>query len=273
MTKNLTSRIAILICVLFCFSFQTDNDWKDMTSKDVAALFAKYPTKKSNLGPSDVEWDNPVYKSIADTVLHYPVCVFMIYTKQHQLEQDSLQKAEANKGNKKVRTGILSTWHCVPGQPNVIPVYAEANNEIGKSHTIYEIVFGHVQAWILCAYSPIAAIFSNVPDFNAGMEYQGQNIGTEIWTETHTRYLIDKYDSIYIWGGCVGSKAKYTHKGITVTVPEYYWKIIKYGNNTECWLMPNSPSEGYDMITQRVSTVDNLIAKLKFDPTKVLNQN
>jgi hypothetical protein len=51
------------------------------------------------------------------------------------------------------------------------------------------IAKGHCQAWILMAWSTDAAILSNTYTFNAGMEYQGQNIGTELATEEFCRKL------------------------------------------------------------------------------------
>jgi hypothetical protein len=42
------------------------------------------------------------------------------------------------------------------------------------------IAKGHCQAWILPAWPAHAAILSDTHTFNAGMEFQRQNIWTEI---------------------------------------------------------------------------------------------
>jgi hypothetical protein len=73
------------------------------------------------------------------------------------------------------------------------------------------IARGHCQAWILLAWSADAAILSDTYTFNAAMEYQGQNIGTELATEELCRKLTGfkgsaLTDSVKIWCGTFGSK-------------------------------------------------------------------
>jgi hypothetical protein len=270
-------RFIFLALALVSFAFV--NDHVPTNSKEVAELFKQYPTHKSTLCTACVEWDNPYYKAIADTVQNYPVCSFMVYTREHAHQEDSLQavlKAElkaSGKSSASGRSGILSAWHCLPGQPNTLFVYKEANQEIGKPNTPYEIALGHVQAWILCAWSRLGAIFSDVPTFNAGMEFQGQNVGTEIWTETHCRDLVEQYDTVFIWGGCTGAQGTYTAKGVKVTVPAYYWKVIKYAGQTECWYMPNQVGETQDKISKRVKDLAYIKQSLGFDPTKIFQAN
>lgn len=230
----------------------------------VHQLYAKYPTIKSNLCTACKEWDNPYFKSIADTQLHQPKVVYYIYTKAHQDQQIAA---------KIPRTGIFAAWSPVLGQPDLSKVYYNANKPIKSS--INKLVWGHCTAWITLAWCKDAAIFSDTQDFNEGMEVQGQNIGTEIATEEYCRDLLAKgvTDSIHIWCGVYGNQAQYTFDNVTVTMPENYWKIITYKvkgiAKTEAWLMPNLVTETRAILPQRVVNADNVIKLLGFNPIKI----
>lgn len=78
------------------------------------------------------------------------------------------------------------------------------------------IAKGHCQAWILLTWCTDAAILSDTYTFNAAMEYQGQNIGTELATEELCRELAGHgkpavTDRVHIWCGTFGNQCKYTH--------------------------------------------------------------
>lgn len=225
----------------------------------VKQLYAKYPTIKSELCPACRLWDNNIYRSIADTVAHFPLCEYYCYTKAHE---------QAQIAAKIPRTGIYAAWHPVTGQPDMQAVYTAANKQLKV-----EMAKGHVVAWITAAYSKDAAILSDTYDFNCAIEYQGQNVGTEIATENYTRKLALKYDTIEIWGGCfAGDKPMtVTANGITATIPSDYWKIIKYNGKYECWFLPNLPTETQAMIPKRTIALKDLILILGFDPQQILN--
>jgi hypothetical protein len=142
---------------------------QEINAAYVKALYIRYPTQKSDHCASCKLWVNPYYKSIADTAAHMPLLTYYVYTRAHRLEQEALDLP---------REGIYSSWHSAYGQPNETPLYRYANKNSADM-----IAKGHCQAWILMAWSADAAILSDTYTFNAAMEYQGQNIGTEIETE------------------------------------------------------------------------------------------
>jgi hypothetical protein len=256
-----------LITILFAFSayFATAQQFN---AAYVKALYQKYPTQKSDFCPACKLWVNPYYKSIADTERHAPLLTYYIYTKAHRLQQETANVP---------RVGIYATWHPAYGQPDETKVYKQANVESPDM-----IAKGHCQAWILLAYDADGAIFSDTYTFNAGMEYQGQNVGTEIATEELCRKLTGYRvpavtDSVKIWCGTFGSKQTYTAGNITVTMPAYYYKIIQYPDRetstvvTQCYWMPNLPTEKRALLPQRLVDHAMLVGNLGFDPLKVLN--
>jgi len=245
----------------------------------IKALYAKYPVKSfsiprySNLS----EWDNPFYKSIADLKRHMPICEYSVVTKEHRIIQEALYAS-----NKKIRSGVFAGWFVVPGDDNILSLYGLENKVIGKPMSIWEVVYGHCGlCYVLAAWCPDGMFFSDAIDYNAAMEYQGQNIGTQIASEDTTRLLlgwVDKakhkvtvVDTVQIWGGCyAGPNAKtVTFKGKTVTIPDEYWKIIKFGNQTVCYWMPNLVTENQILLSKRHITYANLVKNLGFDPEKI----
>jgi len=234
----------------------------------VKALYKKYPTQKSSLCPSCLLWVNPYFKSIGDTLNHTPKITYYIYTRAHREEQERLNLP---------RKGIYGSWHSVAGQPDETKVYRQANKIIGKPNSARMIAKGHCQAWILLAWNADAAILSDTYTFNAAMEYQGQNVGTEIATEELCRKLTGfkseaVTDSVRIWCGTSGSQEVYNQGGMNVTVPSHYYKIIRYynhnigGNITICYWMPNSPTEKKGMLPKCVISYETLVKNLGFDP-------
>ena len=142
------------------------------------------------------------------------------------------------------------------------------------------IAKGHCQPWILLAWSPDAAILSNTYTFNAGMEFQGQNIGTELATEELCRKLtgykvMPVTDSVKIWCGTFGGIQTYAKSGITITVPEYYYKVVGYhdhitGNDILLtYWMPNDPKESRSKLKDRMITYPELVARLGYDPKQI----
>ncbi|MFD2871968.1 DNA/RNA non-specific endonuclease [Mucilaginibacter ximonensis] len=211
----------------------------------VKALYQKYPTQKSDFCPACKLWVNPYYKSIADTVKHAPVVTYYIYTKAHREQQEAANVP---------RTGIYAAWHPAYGQPDETKVYKAANQQSADM-----IAKGHCQAWILLAYDADGAILSNTYTFNAAMEYQGQNIGTEIATEELTRKLTLTNDTVKIWCGTWG----------TFSIPSHYWKVIEYNQTTLAYWMPNLPDEKRSKLPERVIAYNDLVQKLGFDPRAV----
>jgi hypothetical protein len=209
-------------------------------AKYVHNLYAKYPTVKSNFCPACKLWVNPYFKSIADTQRHMPLITYEYY--------------KANPKSIVKRTGVFSGWHSVIGQVNEDNAYT-ASNKAGKG----EIAKGHCQAWILNSFCADAAILSDTYTFNAAMECQGQNVGTEIATENLTRKLLLTHD-VQVWCGTFGSQGVLSGD----CFPAYYWKVIKYGSTIQCYWMPNLQSEGQSKLV--TCTYQQLIKNLGFDP-------
>jgi hypothetical protein len=260
-----------------------------LSANDIKTEFAKYPTKKSNLCPSCRIWVNPFYESIADTIRHMPIVEHYAYTRQHRLMQQAL-----GTGNRK---GPEAEWHHATAALDVTAVYSYANQQIGRPYSAYEIAYGHCgAAWVLLAWCQWGMVYSDVYDYNAAMEYQGQNVGTEIATEDRCRMLtgwggrsgeiVSETDRIDIWAGTWTDPAKllpnaktkpttYKVGDITVTVPDVYWKIMVYkgrdGNaHLECYWMPNQPGETKDLISARMKPAQFLVQQLGFNPIEIL---
>ncbi|HEK22077.1 MAG TPA: hypothetical protein ENO28_16665 [Bacteroidetes bacterium] len=261
--------LALILFLLFPFflSAQAPN------AAYVKALYQKYPTQKSDLCPACKLWVNPYYKAIADTQKHAPLLTYYVYTRAHRLEQESADVP---------RIGIYASWHPAFGQPDETTVYREANRVIGKPNSAEMIAKGHCQAWILLAWCADAAILSDTYTFNAGMEFQGQNVGTEIATEELCRKLTGYKgealtDSVKIWCGTYGSLRTYTEKGLTITVPSHYYKVIAYhdqqtGNEILLtYWMPNDPAEKKNRLKDRMITYAELVARIGFDPRNIFN--
>ena len=224
----------------------------------VKALYAKYPTVKSNFCPACKEWDNPYFKSIADTQRHIPL-----------VEHEILTKANCDKIPlvKIPRTGIYAAWHPVLGQPDEQGVYTAANVIVKKNGD--EIAKGHVMAWIWNAYDANAAIFSDTYTFNAALQDQSENVGTKIAVENLVRGYL-KTGDVEVWGGTYGSQGTFTDGKVTDVYPAYYWHIIKHGAITDCYWLPNLKTETQVMLPKRVVTFQQLISNLGFDPTIIL---
>ncbi|MDB5088643.1 MAG: non-specific endonuclease [Mucilaginibacter sp.] len=258
-----------LIFILFILCILTKSTTaQEINAAYVKSLYKKYPTQKSAFCAGCKLWVNPYYKSIADTTKHAPLLTFYVYTKAHRLEQEALDLP---------RKGIYASWHAVNGQPAETKLYHYANE-----NSIDMIAKGHCQAWILMAWCADAAILSDTYTFNAGMEYQGQNIGTELATEEFCRKLTGYRgeavtDSVKIWCGTFGAKQSYTLNAVTATVPAYYYKIIQYrdhnvrGDIILCYLMPNEPGEKRNMLSKRIVSYNDLVARLGFDPKLIFN--
>lgn len=248
-----------LIILILCLAWLPAMAQTTYNASYVTQLYAKYPTTKHGLCKACKLWANPVYTSIADTEAHFPVCEYYVYTKAHE---------QAQIAAKIPRTGIYAQWHPVQGQPDMQAVYTQANKQLKV-----EVAKGHVCAWIWCAYDENGVILSDIYDFNAALEYQSQNIGTEISVENYIRKLALTVDTVQVWGGCyAGDKpAIVTANGVTAVIPSDYWKIIRYNGVYECWFLPNLPTETADLLPKRKILLKDLVLILGFDPEQVLH--
>lgn len=242
----------------------------------VNALYKKYPIVKSDFCADCYLWVNPYYKSIANVKEHRPLVEYELYTKANYALTKTLNiQRTPKKGSK--QSGVFGEWHSIPGQPNEDAVYTAANVAVKKIDKKDEIAKGHVQCWILNAFSYDACILSDTYTFNAGAENQSQNVGTEIFTENHNRDLLSTTD-VQCWGGTFsptdttkGNKPHtFTDGKLKDVYADYYWKVIKYGTITECWLMPNNKTGTQATIKNCIIDYTDLVNRLGFDPCKVL---
>jgi hypothetical protein len=238
-----------------------------------AAVRGGFPVSPTGICQDCLLWENPYYLSIADTTKHMPRNTYTVYTRE--------QFYERNK-EKLDRTGSLATWGTVAGIKNENKVYIAANKQIKLAGDNALVQRGHCQPWIMQAYSKDAAIMSNTFTFNCAMAYATQNNGTEKKSEEIARDLVEgpnaKTDALQIWCGTSGKGKGYRAKGVNVTMPLYYYKILKYrdkaGNDKrQCFLMPNRPDQIKDSIIHCHITYEKLKQFLKFDPEQELTQS
>lgn len=256
--KTYQKIFCICLVALFIVFLSVNLFAQTINAAYVNALYKKYPTVKSNFCPACKLWVNPYYKSIADTQRHIPIVTYELFTKSNYALTSKINIP---------RSGVYAGWHPVYGQPNEDNVYTAAN-KAGKG----EISKGHNQCWVLNAFSYDSAILSDTYTFNAACEAQGQNVGTEIATENMTRKLLLTND-VEVWCGTFDThKVTFTDGKITDTYPDHYWKIIKYGQNVDCFWMPNSQEQSQKMLASCIVPLQQLINNLGFDPRTVLNQ-
>jgi hypothetical protein len=257
-------QILILLAVLSSLSAQA----QQINGAYAKALQQKYPSVKSSLCAACKLWVNPYFRSVADTVQHRPLVTHYIYTRAHRLQQEQLHLP---------RTGTYGAWTAGKWQSNETTMYRLANQQSRDM-----IAKGHCQPWILLAWCAEAAILSDTYTFNAAMEYQGQNIGTEIASEEFCRELTGYRkpmvtESVAIWCGTFGSQRVFTKNLTSVTMPAFYYKIIRYRDQASgslielCYWFPNQPDETRDRLAQRMITHERLVGNLGFDPVKVFN--
>lgn len=265
---------ALLIIIVTVWCLHLSAQTPTINAAYAKSLHQKYPSMKSDFCKSCKLWVNPYFKSIADTAEHAPRLTYYVYTREHRLAQEAL---------KLPRSGTYAAWYPSYMQPNETNIYKYANKQIGKPGSMYMIAKGHCQSWILLAWCADAAILSDTYTFNAAMEYQGQNVGTQLETEERCRRLTGwknepgLTDSVKIWCGTFGSQKTYTQKTMSVSVPAYYYKMIEFRDRqngqlvTECYWMPNQPEEKQDLLPKRKLSYADLLAKLGFDPKAIFN--
>jgi hypothetical protein len=246
-----------------------------INSAYVKALYTKYPTVKSAFCPACRLWINPYYKSIADTVKNYPVIEHVIITADNVKQQEAANIP---------RKGVYAGWNITTGAKHLGAVYKYANSTLKKP---IEFAYGHCGlAWILSARDANGAIFSDTETYGEFMEWQGQNVGTMIATEDTTRLLLGATlnevkhtpltNQVDIWAGCVSNldpknpSKVYTVNGVSVTVPDAVWKVIKFNNQIVCYWMPNLNNEVKALLPKRHIAYADLVKRLKFDPIKTL---
>jgi hypothetical protein len=222
---------------------------------------------KSNLCPNCVIWVNRYYTSIADTQKHNPVIVYHLITKRHLEMADSLK---ANKATKIDRAKY--PFKPVEGYPNETKLYNQANKTYRKINPKNVIAKGHVASADDYSWSTGGMDTSMRYTFNLALEYQSQNVGTELGTEYMCRDMARKYGEVKCWGGTWGTQGTVSDGKITANFPAIYWKIAAYNGEIHCYWMPNNDDgAGQSNYPKFEIPLGELITKLEFNPMEVIN--
>jgi hypothetical protein len=221
---------------------------------------------KSDLCPNCVVWVNKYYISIADTAKHNPIIVYHVITKRHLEMADSLK---ANKATKIDRAKY--PFKPVKGYPNETKLYSIANKVYKKINPKNVIAKGHVASADDYSWSTGGMDTSMRYTFNLALEYQSQNVGTELGTEYMCREMARKYVEVKVWGGTWGSQGTVTDGKITANFPAIYWKIAEYNGEVHCYWMPNNDKgAGQANYPKFEISLKDISMKLGFNPTEVI---
>ena len=234
----------------------------------------KYPVNKSTLCNTCVIWVNPYYTSIADTQKRIPMVVYHVITKQHLIESDSLK---TNSSTKIDRANY--PFHALPGFKDEKGLFKSMNDSIKniKLNPKYksgdEVAEGHVASADDYSWSKGGMDTSMIHPFNLGMEWQGQNIGSELASENMCRDTARKYGKVENWGGVNGIQGIHKFKGISIVYPKFYWKIMKWTDDKNnavihCLWMPNNEmGDGQQDLFKRFEVpLTTLVQNLGFNP-------
>lgn len=256
---------------------------------DLKLFLQKYPLAKTSLCKNCLLWENPYYKSIADTTLKQPVIVYHEITKAHLLLSDQLK---SNKETTIDRAGF--PFKPLPGFPNEKPVFDNVNDSIKdiKRNPAFkkgdEVAEGHVASADDYSYDSVAMAVSMLHPWNLAIQWQSENVGTKLGSEYMGRDTARAYGIVYNWGGVTGTQGIKTdarHK-VKVNYPAIYWELFNWTNAkdkliTHCYWFPNNAAgagqSNYPKFEIPLSSTDQkqpgLIQRLGFDPTQVIKPN
>jgi hypothetical protein len=224
---------------------------------------------KSNLCPNCVIWINKYYTSIADTQKHNPIIVYHVITKRHLEIADSLKADKSTKINR-----AKYPFKPVAGFPNETKLYAMANRIYKKINPKNVIAKGHVASADDYSWSTGGMDTSMRYTFNLALEFQSQNVGTELGTEYMCRAKAREYGEVKVWGGTWGSQGTVSDGKITANFPSIYWKISAYNGEVHCYWMPNNDQgAGQANYPKFEIPLGELVVKLGFNPMVVVKSN
>lgn len=240
----------------------------------------KYPVVKSNLCSACVLWINPYYTSIADTQKKIPVVVYHNITKAHLMASDALKSNSATKIQRN-----KYPFHTLPGFKDEKGVFKDMNDSIKdiKRNPNYkkgdEVAEGHVASADDYSWSVGGMDTSMVHPFNLAIEWQAQNIGSELSSENMCRDTARKYGKVENWGGTYGLQGVHKFKGTSIVYPKYYWKICKWTDSNNkvvihcLWMSNNTLGAGQQDLFKRFEIpLDVLVKNLGFNPMDVIKE-
>lgn len=271
------------LLVIILLATATFAEGQPINAAYIQRLYNKYPVKKSRFCPNCYLWANPYFKTLADVGLHQSIVTYGKFTRHME---GSIEEMKKN-GKAIPRSGVYAAWHAYPGYPDESAVYKKANTTLTKPD---EFAKGHFSGWELNEYDVDGVLLSDTYTFNAAIERQAQNVGTELGIENLTRVLVGYaprghrpdlpvYNAVEYWKGAWGSFGKFSANGITVNYPAVYWNLIKYGNEIHAYWFPNDKigagQNNYSNFEIPVSSnsADNkgLVQRLGFDPRTVFS--
>jgi len=255
-------------------------------TKISAAFYAKYPERPSNFCQGCTIDSNIYFTTITDNNNGYSKVSYAYYTPEREQKVKALS----------VDRGTYGVWHSYPGQVNENHYYTNINKGITSSTAKY--AKGHYIAFELCAYSIEGAVVSCTYMVNEGVEYQGQNQGSELDVENLTRLLVGStstevakvkhkmqqsdfakygigpvYQRVDFWkGGWVDStkQPKIVSDGhISRVMTNIYWNLLKYGDQVHAFWFPNDQSGSASFVNFEIPYTE-LVARLGYDPSKVI---
>ncbi len=211
-------------------------------------------------------WVNGYYVSIADTAKHNPIIVYHVITKRHLEMADSFKASKATKIDR-----AKYPFQHVKGYPNETKLYSIANKMYKKLNPKNVIAKGHVASTDDYSWSAGGMDTPMRYTFNIALEFQSQNVGTELGTEYMCRDMARRYGQVRVWGGTFGSQGTVTDGKITANFPAIYWKVAEYNGEFHCYWMPNS-DEGAGQANDPTFELplSELAIKLGFNPAEII---
>lgn len=188
-----------------------------------------------------------------DTLLKSPLISWYVQTKAHATSTTKIDRKS------------VASFH----QDPLIPAKYQVAND--KEYSTYNSLHkadglqkdkGHL--------APYSAFYFDLDAAKESMFYtntapQASYLNEHSWMRMEQYILKDlapKNDNITVWTGCLYGSEKMND----VPIPDYYWKVIKYGNKTECWLAKNEVTTNTDYNKYVVNLVDLKALILKYYP-------
>jgi len=175
------------------------------------------------------------YNLIYDIDLHYPILVNWIEANQELIEgSTSVDRGTSFKADPTLNEDIQQVW--------TSDEYDRGHNCPAKDNEFSE------QA-------------EDESFYYTNMTPQHPNLNRITWKklEEITRNLAKESKKVEIWCGAFGDKGKIDD---LITIPEYCWKVIKYGEEIILgFIMPNSEEVSDKHYIQYITTIDDIRKK------------
>jgi len=177
------------------------------------------------IGQHTISVKHTYYTLEYDTVLKSPLLSYYVQTTKHAA------------CNTKINRKTVASFH---QDPLINPKYQVANDKQYLDNGEFDK--GHLSPYSAFYFDLIAAkesmYYTNTaPQYSFFNEHHWERLEQYILKD-----LSPKNDSIFVYTGCLYGLSKMKE----VPIPDYYYKIICYHQNIECWLAPNEPTTNTD---------------------------